>query len=146
MGTELNKYFNITNKTDHWLNLYKIYDFDTFWEFYYKFVRGENKKICTPLCPLECDSVKYDTSISFTKFSNSEFLSLYEINGTTDNLISIEIYYDNLEYTSITQLPKMDEFDLISNIGSNLSLFIGISFLSFAEIIEIIGEIIIILL
>ena len=40
----------------------------------------------------------------------------------------------------------MDGFDLISNIGSNLSLLIGISFLSFAEIIEIIGEVIIIII
>ena len=146
IGTALNKYFNKTNKIDHWLNIYKNYSFDQFWDFYSKFVRGENKKICTPLCPLECDSIKYDTSISFTKFSDNEYLALYDINGTIDNLISIDIYYENLEYTSINQLPKMDIIDLISNIGSTLSLFIGISFLSFAEIIEVIGEIVIILL
>jgi hypothetical protein len=40
----------------------------------------------------------------------------------------------------------MNIFDLIASIGGNLGLFIGISFLSFAEIIEILGEIIIILL
>ena len=146
MGKELNKYFNITNKIDHWLNIYKAYKLDEFWDFYSRFVRGENKKICTPLCPLECDTIKYETSISFTKFSENEFLALYEINGSVDNLVSIEIYYEHLEYTRISQLPKMDLSDLISNIGSNLSLFIGISFLSFAEIIEILIEIIIILL
>ena len=146
IGTELNKYFNKTNKTDHWLNIYKTYSFKNFWSFYSKFVRGENKKICTPLCPLECDTIKYDTSISFTKFSENEYFALFDLNGSVNNLISIDIYYENLEYTSIIQLPKMDIFDLISNIGSNLSLFIGVSFLSFAEIIEIFGEILIILL
>ena len=35
----------------------------------------------------------------------------------------------------------MDVLDLISNIGSNLSLFIGISFISLAEIVEILVEI-----
>jgi len=35
MGTELNKYFNITDKTEHWLNIYKTYAFDKFWDFYY---------------------------------------------------------------------------------------------------------------
>ena len=40
----------------------------------------------------------------------------------------------------------MDIFDLISNIGGNLGLFIGISFLSFAEIIELFLETIHILL
>jgi len=147
IGTELNKHLNFSNnKTEHWSNIYKTYSFDEFWNFYSKFVRGENKKICTPLCPLECDTIKYETSISFTKFSEKEFLALYEINGSVDNLVSIEIYYDNLEYTSISQLPKMNTFDLIASIGGNLGLFIGISFLSFAEIIEILGEIIIILL
>jgi hypothetical protein len=145
MGSELNKHFNKTNKIDHWLNIYKTYAFDGFWDFYSDFVRGENKKVCTPLCPLECDSIKYDTSISFTKFSENEFLSLFELNGTVNNLISIDIYYENLEYTRISQLPKMDFFDMISNIGGDLGLFIGISFLSFAEIIEIFGEILIIL-
>jgi hypothetical protein len=145
MGSELNKHFNKTNKIDHWLNIYKTYAFDGFWDFYSNFVGGENKKVCTPLCPLECDSIKYDTSISFTKFSENEFLSLFELNGTVNNLISIDIYYENLEYTRISQLPKMDFFDMISNIGGDLGLFIGISFLSFAEIIEIFGEILIIL-
>ena len=36
----------------------------------------------------------------------------------------------------------MTELDLISNIGGNLGLFIGISFLSFAELIELLVEII----
>jgi hypothetical protein len=159
MGTELNKHFNITNKTDHWLNLYKTfafnqfdkkiqfetYSFDKFWDFYSGFIKDEIQNVCTPLCPLECDSIKYDTSISFTKFSNNEFEFLFDLNCSIDNLIWIDIYYGNLEYTSITQLPKMNPFDLISNIGSNLMLFIGISFISFAEIIEILGEIVIIL-
>jgi len=91
MGSELNKHFNKTNKIDHWLNIYKTYAFDGFWDFYSNFVGGENKKVCTPLCPLECDSIKYDTSISFTKFSENEFLSLFELNGTVNNLISIEL-------------------------------------------------------
>jgi len=143
MGTELNKHFNVTNKIDHWLNLYKTYSFDRFWDFYSK-IKDDIKKICTPMCPLECDSIKYDTSISFTKFSKNEFISLFKINGTIETLISIDIYYENLEYTSISQLPKMNVIDLISNIGSNLSLFIGISFISFAEIIEILGEILMI--
>ena len=39
----------------------------------------------------------------------------------------------------------MNALDLISNIGGNLGLFIGVSFLSFAEIIELFIEILFIL-
>ena len=55
-------------------------------------------------------------------------------------------HFKNLEYTSIEQLAKMSLSDLISNIGGNLGLFIGISFLSFAEIIEILIEVLIFLI
>ena len=43
-------------------------------------------------------------------------------------------------------MPKIDTSDLIANIGGNLGLFIGISFLSFAEIFEVLIEIILIIL
>jgi hypothetical protein len=46
----------------------------------------------------------------------------------------------------IDQIGKMNGFDLISNIGGNLGLFIGISFLSFAELIELFIEIIYIII
>ncbi len=44
----------------------------------------------------------------------------------------------------IDQIPKMNSFDFISNLGGNFGLFIGISFLSFAEFIELFIEIILI--
>jgi hypothetical protein len=95
---------------------------------------------------MECDSIKYEMSNSFTKLSADDFKTLFDINATTTGIIWANIYYENLEYTSISQVAHMDVIDLISNIGSNLSLFIGISFISFAEIIELIIEILCIFL
>jgi len=43
-------------------------------------------------------------------------------------------------------MAKMDFFDLVPNIGGNSGLFIGISFLSFAEIIELIVELLFIIM
>ncbi len=136
--------FNISNKIDHWLKLYKKYSFDKFWLFYSQFIRGDINDVCRPLCPLECDSIKYEVFNSFTKISDNEFKNLFEINASMNNVIWANIYYDNLEYTSISQLPHMDILDLISSIGSNLSLFIGISFISLAEIFELFVEILLI--
>jgi len=42
-------------------------------------------------------------------------------------------------------MPKMDFIEMIANIDGNLGLFIFVSFLSFAEIIELILEIIFLL-
>ena len=79
MGRELNNNFNITNKIDHWLNLYKKYSFDRFWQFYSRFIRGDINNVCRPLCPLECDSIKYEMSNSFTKLSAEDFKTLFDM-------------------------------------------------------------------
>ena len=56
-------------------------------------------------------------------------------NNCLKDVIYFTEYYENLDYPVIDQVAKMTELDLISNIGGNLGLFIGISFLSFAELI-----------
>ncbi len=61
-----------------------------------------------------------------------------------DDLVFISIYYAKKSYDLITQIPKMQAFDLVSSVGGTLSLFVGISFLTFVELIEIIMEIIIV--
>ena len=94
-------------------------------------------------CPEECDSIQYEITHSFTKF-----LTQNEIfkNQQIENFVYFTVYYESLQYTVIDQIAQMNVFDLISNIGGNLGLFIGISFLSFAELIELLVEIICIIL
>ena len=58
-----------------------------------------------------------------------------------DNYVNIAIYYPTKQYTLITQSPKMQLFDLVSSIGV-LGLFIGFSFLTLIEFIDIIFKII----
>ena len=57
----------------------------------------------------------------------------------------INIYYQSLKYTSIIQLPKTKPKQLVSNLGGYLGLFVGLSFVSLFEIVEIIFEIVFIL-
>jgi hypothetical protein len=42
----------------------------------------------------------------------------------------------------ISQQPKIELFGLISNLGGILGLFIGFSFISLLEIIEVLAELI----
>ena len=126
---------NITNKIDHWLNI-NIQSLNVsqaeFINIYLKIY--QNGLDCYSECSEECDSIKYETSHTFTKSSSK-----------IDNLVAFNIFYPSLDYTVIDQIPKMDLFDFISNLGGNFGLFIGISFLSFAEFIELFIEIILIL-
>jgi len=143
-GKLLFNQINMTNKIDRWENIVaenRKYD-KTMQILYSDILKKGIYETCSD-CPEECDSIKYETSHSITKLSTQ-----YEDfkNFSIENLVCFTIYYESLQYTVIDQIAQMNVFDLISNIGGNLGLFIGISFLSFAELIELLVEIICIIL
>jgi len=136
------------------------------------FVDGKVIVECNQYCPLECYSISYELTSSFSSYptrsyakksllNNSVIRSKFQNETLTydllkdetltydllkESVLSLNIYYDKLTYTGITKDAKTELIDLISNIGGLLGLFLGISFLSFVEIIEIIIEILVIML
>ena len=131
---------------------------------YLKFVDQNLVDLCQVYCPLECDSVEYPVFLSSNSFpcgkytellmNNSVFikhlaLKGYKLSNLTSadshslakqSLLALNVYFDDLKYTLISESPKTSIFDLIANIGSALGLFIGISLLSFFEILEYMME------
>jgi hypothetical protein len=101
-------------------------------------------------CPLECDSFEYDITfytesiLSAGNISpdNEEFLDFKTYENVSKTFFSIYVYYEDLKYTLISQQPKIELFGLISNLGGILGLFIGFSFISLLEIIEVLAELI----
>ena len=81
-------------------------------------------KICEDICPTECNSVIFSIT-PFTRSINNNFSRIF-------------IYYENLEYEFIEEWPKMTSDSLFGALGGIFSLFLGMSLLSFAEIIELI--------
>jgi hypothetical protein len=94
------------------------------------------KEYCSEYCPLECYSISFKISINILK-------SLYFLEP---NITLIKVFYRNLKFTYISQKPKMLFFDVLSNVGGTLGLFVGLSFVSLFEIIEILLELIFTLL
>ena len=105
-------------------------------------------------CPIECISVGYTATTSIsdypTKFYADNILSQIPLiiskfqdksKMTYENIrkrvVSVNVYYDELKETVIEHEIKMSAFDLFSSIGGILSLFIGLSLLSFIEFFEI---------
>ncbi|XP_061175624.1 FMRFamide-activated amiloride-sensitive sodium channel-like [Saccostrea echinata] len=56
------------------------------------------------------------------------------------NFLKTVIYYEDLNYEKITEEPLYDGFQLISDIGGALGLFMGASILSFVEVLQFIIE------
>jgi acid-sensing ion channel 5 len=103
---------------------------------------------CKSACPYECNSMEYEilshTALYPTSFytnilynySNTRGLNL-SLSEIPQAFVKVYIYYDSLRYTKTVQSSQMEMSDLMANIGGNLGLFLGMSFLTFAEIIEI---------
>jgi len=118
-----------------------------------KFRREYQYEYCFEYCPLECDSISYEiipysqslliddmeknVSIARAALYRQNFSSYKELKK---HYLAVNIYYKNLKYDLIMQEPKIELFVFISNIGGILGLFLGISFLSFIEILEILVE------
>ena len=69
----------------------------------------------------------------------ADYILSYE--DLQNSVVAFNVYYDDLKYTIISEVAKSSPTDLASNMGGLLGLFIGVSFLSFGELIEMALEI-----
>ena len=110
---------------------------------------------CLPKCPLECSTSEIVTSNSFYTYpftsayvSNilmtNPYLNTYYsdqndyVYNLAGNVVRFEVLYESLTYTRIEEENKMSGEDLLGVLGGHLHLFLGMSLLSFVEIIELI--------
>lgn len=91
---------------------------------------SEFDSMCEKQCPKECIKIKYDAIIS-----------MFEDTGDSNDSLILSVAYTESSYLELSQVPKMNGFSLISNIGGALGLFIGIRFLSIVELLEYLTEI-----
>jgi hypothetical protein len=90
---------------------------------------------CSMKCAPRCERTFYELSTSFLKFPSENYAKnliknkdvLFEnfdysfgIEHLKQNMLSIHIYWKNLEYTLIEEKPSTTIIDLISNIGGIL--------------------------
>ena len=55
--------------------------------------------------------------------------------------LTLSIFLPSLEYTEISEIPKITIIDMISGTGGALGIFLGLSIFSFIEIFEILFQI-----
>ena len=130
-----------------------IRDIGCFYFLNVLFLNTDVNELCPNECPLECESVTYITSISMSdypstnyaerlikntriqrKFDNRTNVTVEELRN---NMLAINVYYGKLNYKSYQEFAKTQIVDLVSNIGGTIGLFLGVSFLSFIEIIDL---------
>ena len=59
------------------------------------------------------------------------------INKTLDSVVRLKIYFGSMNYLDYVESPSISFFSLVSNLGGTLGIFLGMSLLSFTEILEV---------
>ena len=108
---------------------------------------------CIPQCPLECNRTEYKASLTNSQFSAeiyydffrqySSFHSKYDEEEITlkvvkEGLTKLNVYYDSLTFTEMTESVSMNSVSLLSSIGGFMGMFLGMSLMTLVEVLEII--------
>ena len=99
-------------------------------------------------CPLECNQKRYDTRISHSFFPALQYTIFYldylppslylEYSQLLRaNLLSLVVYYDQLEYREVVEKEEYSTFQYVADLGGHLGLFTGAGLLSFFELFEL---------
>lgn len=139
-----------SNKTIHGCT--SITEVDCLQQIENLFYNSDEVNTCYEKCPLECDIVAYDLTVSLANYptewyanhlmNNSNFTALYsrkpntleEVQQTT---LMVNVFYDQMLYNILEETPKVTYDSLIAFVGGNFGLFMGISILSLVEFVEI---------
>ena len=113
-------------------------------------------EMCLASCPLECKKTLYKTTLSSSQLIANSYVSKIknnpklasdfyyrniDTNSVKEGIVNLNIFYESLSYTQSIELPRMDFVSLLASIGGNLSLFLGVSFFSLFEVIQLFMEI-----
>ena len=121
-------------------------------------------ELCDKNCPMQCSQIIYKTAISFSQYPTEWYSEkiikdngIFLRNITKENNLSydqwsfdylkqttlkLNIYYDDLFFIMVTEIPAFTIDSLIAYIGGTMGLFLGISLLSLIELVELIFHII----
>ena len=117
---------------------------------------------CMARCPLECSSRMIDVYVSHfhhppsalyvSRLRNERRPSMRQTHNheydymidLRSNVVKLSIAYDSLAYVQIDEEPKITWEDLLGVLGGHLHLFLGMSVLSFIELIELILQLLIV--
>jgi hypothetical protein len=111
---------------------------------------------CTNECPQECTLIEYDLSLSYSTFPTpfyadllTQYDRLYSANKKNftsyeqvkESVLSINVYFDDLSFVSIDEVPARSLEQFIGEIGGFIGLCIGTSLLSVVELLELLYSI-----
>lgn len=97
--------------------------------------------VCTVDCPPACNYTTYTTSVSYSAFpARYQLEAIYNLSGTDaddlqENLLSLNVYFEDLNVEREVTENAYDVVALLSDIGGQMGLFLGASIISIMEFV-----------
>ena len=112
------------------------------------FYNGKNDKHCLVDCPSECDITHYETRVSSLTFPTDHYKTLLDsarprssAELSDKSTLAVNLYYKSGSFTKIVEKPRLSFLIFLSNLGGTFGLFLGVSFLTLVEIVELVYEV-----
>ena len=113
--------------------------------------------ICQAACPFECSSIDYSYTSYRSLYPTTYYSNIlynyaigrnFSINASDvpSAFTKVNIFYNSMQYLTTVQTAQMQVADLFSNFGGTLGLFLGMSFLTFAEFFELVFNFILLII
>ena len=116
-------------------------------------------QICSENCPIECQYSVFNLMVLNSEFPSenyAEFLKLdqtfYEkftfrtnaneskpdltLDRIKKNILRLNVYFSDMNVLSYSEQPESNFNELLANLGGQLGLFLGLSMLSFCEVLD----------
>ncbi|KAL4218107.1 ligand-gated sodium channel [Mactra antiquata] len=118
-------------------------------------VIGKILEDCNNRCPTPCSDVKYDLTLSMSQWpseqyedhldkklqkSTSHFMHDDNRADSSSTLAKIEVFYKELMFEHVEQQKAYESQNLISDIGGQLGLWLGLSAITLGEVIEFLAS------
>ncbi|XP_071958809.1 degenerin unc-8-like [Antedon mediterranea] len=103
-------------------------------------------------CPVACREITYEKTVSQSLWPSDRYVKtlldsiyvleprysehLYDLETAQRNLARLNVYYEDLSYVSISELPAYTWQSLFGDVGGTLGLYIGLSLLTVVEFCE----------
>ncbi|KAI2801623.1 ligand-gated sodium channel [Blomia tropicalis] len=98
------------------------------------------EKVSTCKCPPRCQVINYDKTVSMTKWPTREDKVTFDrgkANINFQNLAKVTVYFQTMTCQEVRQEKAYTTAKLFSSLGGILGMYVGFSFLSLFEILEV---------
>ena len=98
------------------------------------------EKVSTCKCPPRCQVINYDKTVSMTRWPTREDKVTFDrgkANINFQNLAKVTVYFQTMTCQEVRQEKAYTTAKLFSSLGGILGMYVGFSFLSLFEILEV---------